>query len=430
VKNRFADFFISRNFSLLWLAQALSSFGEFVFESTVVVWLVADLFRDSAFLPSAVGLAVAASAIPRVLVAPLAGAWVDRMTPLYVMMAADAIRVTNFLIFVLVYSLFDLDKMQVLFGVLAVLLLNSSAAQFFNPSRQAVMQVVIPPAKRVGASAKAMFSLTGIAVLSASLGPALYASVGPAWALMINVLAFSCSALCIVATRGLRNTLLVQQERPSFWGGVSAGLRFSWGHASIRTLLIGIALYGFSLGINSVALSLYAFKTLGLSPYEFGLILAAFPIGGLIAALLVGPILKFLSIHQVFVASIVCMGLGYLGYSLTPPFYLAWALMFCCGLFFAMFAVVQGPMLQEAVPAGYMGRVSATITPILAIASLAGTLVCSQTLYLAQELNERFDAHLDVYGCYILIAACLLLLGGGLMLRGQRVARGQVAEAL
>lgn len=72
-QSRFAGFFISRNFSLLWLGQALSSFGEFVLESTIIVWLVTDLFRDSSFLPSAVGLAVAASAIPRVLVAPLAG---------------------------------------------------------------------------------------------------------------------------------------------------------------------------------------------------------------------------------------------------------------------------------------------------------------------------------------------------------------------
>lgn len=72
LNKRFSDFFISRNFSFLWLGQALSSFGEFVFESTVIVWWVTDLFHNSAFLPTAVGLAVAASAIPRVLVAPLA----------------------------------------------------------------------------------------------------------------------------------------------------------------------------------------------------------------------------------------------------------------------------------------------------------------------------------------------------------------------
>ena len=128
MKNRFTDFFISRNFSFLWLGQALSSFGEFVFESTVIVWLVTDLFHNSAFLPTAVGLAVAASAIPRVFVAPLAGAWVDRMAPLYVMIAADAIRVLNFLIFFVIYSLAGLDQMQVLAGVLLLLLVNSTAA--------------------------------------------------------------------------------------------------------------------------------------------------------------------------------------------------------------------------------------------------------------------------------------------------------------
>lgn len=170
MKNRFAHFFISRNFSLLWLGQALSSFGEFVFEATVIVWLVTDLFRDNAFLPTAVGLAVAASAIPRVLVAPLAGAWVDRMMPLYVMISADAIRVFNFLAFMLVYSLSGLAPMQMFTGILLLLLINSVAAQFFNPSRQAIMQVVIPSERRVEASAKAMFSLTGISVLSAPWG--------------------------------------------------------------------------------------------------------------------------------------------------------------------------------------------------------------------------------------------------------------------
>ncbi|MGO3579650.1 MFS transporter [Pseudomonas helleri] len=427
MKKRFADFFISRNFSLLWLGQALSSFGEFVFEATVIVWLVTDLFRESAFLPTAVGLGVAASAIPRVLVAPLAGAWVDRMTPLYVMIGADAIRVLNFLVFIVIYSLSGLDQMQVLTGVLLLLLINSVAAQFFNPSRQAIMQVVIPSERRVEASAKAMFSLTGISVLSASLGPALFVWVGPVWALLINVLAFTCSALCIASTRSLRTTLLAEQERPPFWGGLLAGLRFSWGHSSIRTLLIGVALYGFSLGVNNVALSLYAFKTLGLSPYEYGLILAAFPVGGLIAALLVRPLLKSLSIRQAFTVSLLCMGLSYLSYSLHPPFSLAWAMMFCCGLFFSVFAIVQGPMLQEAVPAGYMGRVSATITPVLAIASLTGTLVCSQTLNMAQGLMAYFDVPLDVYGIYIFFAAGLLLLGGGLMLIGQRTSKGQLA---
>lgn len=97
--NRFTNFFIGRNFSLLWLGQARSSFGEFVFEATVIVWLATDLFHGSAFLPTALGLAVAASAIPRVLVAPIAGAWVDRMTPLNVMISADVIRVLNFLAF-------------------------------------------------------------------------------------------------------------------------------------------------------------------------------------------------------------------------------------------------------------------------------------------------------------------------------------------
>ena len=424
--NRLTKFFIGRNFSLLWLGQALSSFGEFVFEATVIVWLATDLFHDSAFLPTALGLAVAASAIPRVLVAPIAGAWVDRMTPLNVMISADVIRVLNFLAFAAIYSQSELDQMQVLTGILILLFANSVAAQFFNPSRQAIMQIVIPPERRVEASAKAMFSLTGVSVLSASLGPALFVWAGPVWAVLTNVLAFICSALCIFSTKGLRKRLLVEQQQPALWTGFLDGLRFSLGQASIRTLLTGVALYGFSLGVNNVALSLYAFKTLALKPEEYGLILAAFPVGGLIASLLARRFLSMVSVGQAFTISLLCLGLSYIGYSLHPPFYLALISMLCCGLFFSMFAIVQGPMLQEAVPTGYMGRASATVTPVLAVSSLTGTFACSQTVELMQGYYMAEDKA-DVYGLYILIAAGLLLVGGALMLAGQRVRKHQVA---
>lgn len=122
-----------------------------------------------------------------------ASAWVDRMIPLYVMISADAIRVFNFLAFMLVYSLSGLDPMQMFTGVLLLLLINSVAAQFFNPSRQAIMQVVIPSERRVEASAKAMFSLTGISVLSASLGPALGLS-GPCRSMCWSLPARRCAS--------------------------------------------------------------------------------------------------------------------------------------------------------------------------------------------------------------------------------------------
>ena len=64
----------------------------------------------------------------------------------------------------------------------------------------------------------------------------------------------------------------------------------------------------------------------------------------------------------------------------------------------------------------------------LAIASLAGTLVCSQTLNLAQHVIGYFDMPFDVYGVYIFLAAGLLLTGAGLMLVGQRASKGHWAR--
>ncbi|MEE4673121.1 hypothetical protein V2K57_06175 [Pseudomonas alliivorans] len=67
--------------------------------------------------------------------------------------------------------------------------------------------------------------------------------------------------------------------------------------------------------------------------------------------------LSSVSVGRAFTISLPCPALSHTGYSLLLPFYLALILMLCCGLF-SVFAIVQGPMLQEAVPTGYRGGVS------------------------------------------------------------------------
>ncbi|MEE4730583.1 hypothetical protein V2K60_05095 [Pseudomonas alliivorans] len=67
--------------------------------------------------------------------------------------------------------------------------------------------------------------------------------------------------------------------------------------------------------------------------------------------------LSSVNVGRALTISLPCPALSYAGYSLLLPFYLALILMLCCG-FFSVFAIVQGPMLQEAVPTGYRGGVS------------------------------------------------------------------------
>ncbi|WP_234809317.1 MFS transporter [Clavibacter michiganensis] len=84
---------ISRSFTLIWLAQALSAFGEYVLAATVTVWLATGLAPGDPALPLYIGAVIGATSLPRLVLAPIAGVLVDRWPARRVMVAADLARV-------------------------------------------------------------------------------------------------------------------------------------------------------------------------------------------------------------------------------------------------------------------------------------------------------------------------------------------------
>jgi hypothetical protein len=57
-------------------------------------------------------------------------------------------------------------------------------------------------------------------------------------------------------------------------------------------VLVGVCLYGVSLGVNNSVLALFGLKTLDLNPGQYGLLAMMFPLGNLISAVSVENLLK------------------------------------------------------------------------------------------------------------------------------------------
>jgi MFS family permease len=152
---------ISPDYRRLWLAQAFSSFGEYLFASTSTVWVAAQLFPDSPRLPGLVGAVVLSAAVPRTVAGPIAGVYADRWHARKTMIVNDLIRAGLFAGLLLVVQFGKLKHDQVFVVILVCIILSEISAQFFNPSRAAIMQVVIPADQRVDAAGMSMFSLTG-----------------------------------------------------------------------------------------------------------------------------------------------------------------------------------------------------------------------------------------------------------------------------
>jgi MFS family permease len=406
---------INRDFSLLWFGQALSSFGEFFFGSTVIVWLATEFLNGNPLLPDAIALVVLCGSIPRILVSPIAGVLVDRWSPKKVMIAADMARVILFLSCFGSLCLWADHQILPLILILGVVALNSIGAQFFNPARAAVMQLVIPQDKRADAASWSMFSVTGVAIISAASAPAIFVVSGIYSALIINVFVFSGSALCVCYVINTSGNAPGVATTMGFWKNFCAGINFSWKTPAVRTVVIGMFLYGLALGINNSVLALFALKTLSLSAPQYGLVTASFPCGAGFATLFSASIFRKFAPLNVFVIAIIFLGFTYVAYSQAQGFTSAVATMFFCGLFFSVFSAVQGPILQGVVIPGFMGRVSSILSPSISIASLLGTLISARMISALPEGQRLSVLRLDPYSVMLLVSAAILI-GGGLLM--------------
>src|SRR5689334_14551086 len=78
---------INRNFAVLAIGQAISNMGDFVYNTTLLIW-VFTLTHSAA----AVSGVLAAEYIPVFLLGPIAGVFVDRWNRRQTMLIADFIR--------------------------------------------------------------------------------------------------------------------------------------------------------------------------------------------------------------------------------------------------------------------------------------------------------------------------------------------------
>jgi len=71
-------FLINGNYARLWLGETVSVVGDYMFDTTLVLWVGTVLAKGQSWAPVAVSGVLLAVAVPQLLVAPVAGVFVDR----------------------------------------------------------------------------------------------------------------------------------------------------------------------------------------------------------------------------------------------------------------------------------------------------------------------------------------------------------------
>jgi predicted MFS family arabinose efflux permease len=262
----------------LFAAQTISRWGD-TFNTVALVVLVFRLTGSGL----GVSGAVIAEIAPVLLLAPIAGAVVDRLPRLRVMIAADLWRMT----LAAVLPLVD----QQLVAVFAVAFGLAAGGVFFNPAASSVLPSIVDEDELIAANSGLWSAAVISQIALAPLAGALVATLGVAPAFLGNAGSFAASALLLAGLR-LPGRPPPTAAAGSWLDRVGEGARLLARDRLLRLLALVQLLAALSAGATSALLVVLAGRHLHLGPGGFGLLLAAIGVGAGLGPLLLARLAR------------------------------------------------------------------------------------------------------------------------------------------
>lgn len=352
-----------RGFALLWCGQLLSALADWSLRPLVLIW--AYTLTRSGTTVSLVGLA---EALPLLVLAPVAGVFVDRWSRARTMAGAALARAALILPLLLVTGAARLPL------VIAVVLLASAVSQFGVPAASAAVPVVAG-AERAGQANSLLSLITGASGIVGPAGAALlFGTVGP------HATIVALSALYLLAAPVL---LAVPAPRPagdeapeaSMAHELLEGLDYVRRTPLLRHLILVsfVALLG--VGALSVIDVVFVTRALHLPTARVGVLFVAIGVGQLLGGLAVAAAGRWATgrYHLLLGVTVVLNGVGFVAYALAPTLAVAVVALFAVGLVFPPLIVSFTTMIQLSTDDRLMGRVMSLVSTAMAVASILST---------------------------------------------------------
>lgn len=381
--------FINPNFAWLWWGQAISSVGDYAWDTALVLWVASYLVAGQPWAPLAVSGVVLAAALPQIVVGPLAGVFVDRWDKRQTMVTMAALQAIFAVLLVLPAANFSLPlighvqlplfwRLAVVYSDVALLAIF---AQFFIPAQFALIKDIVPQ-ERQDQAFETFQAIQGLAVI---IGPpvaaALVFGLGVMWALVLNALSF---VVVFLASHAIQAPPSAHSVAPGEAGHFSRefldGVGYVAGHVVLRTILIAEVLTW--LGFGALQSLGYFFITgnLHAPASDYGLLGADFGVGAVVGAVLVAITGQRIGLARLLWIALVTSGLFVIIMSHLTSFYLALGAAFLFGVSTTAVIVTAGPLTLASTSREFVGRVTAVINPVGRLAALlsvalAGSLV-------------------------------------------------------
>jgi predicted MFS family arabinose efflux permease len=260
-------------FRRVWLASLLSNFGTLI-QSVGAAWLMLQMTGEA----SMVALVQTAVALPVVLFALLGGAVADNLDRRRVMLAAQGFML---LVSVLLAAAAWQGLLTPWWLLLLTFLLGSGSA-LNAPAWQASVQDLVPRPQVAGAVTLNSMGFNVARSTAPAIGGAIVATAGAAMAFAVNAVSYVALLLVLWRWRPEYAPRVLPRERLA--GAMTAGVRYVLMSPAILTVLLRAVAFGLGAGAVLALLPLVADRLLGGGALTYGVLLGAFGLGAVLAA--------------------------------------------------------------------------------------------------------------------------------------------------
>jgi len=368
-----------RDFLTIWGGQSFSLVGSALVQFALVWWLTVE--TGSA---TVLALGTLMGVLPQILIAPWAGAYVDRWNRRRTMIAADSVISLMALLLLLAFMAGTAQVWMVLLAMFG----RAAVSGFHWPAMQAATSLMVPERHlgRIGGLNQAMFGLSNI--IAAPAGAVMIAFF-PMWAVLSVDIMTAVIAIVPLLFIHIPEPERDGQRKPSLVNEMKEGLAFlkSWRGALSIIVLFMIANLLLSPAFSLLPLLVIDHFQGGAAEYAGMEALAG--IGMLVGGVLLGvwgggkrKIVTMLSFTMVLSLAIAALGI-------VPAdlLLLAYGLSAAVGLSISLLNGSMMAMMQASVPFAMQGRVFALI-------SAGATAMMPAGLLMAGPLADAFGVRI------------------------------------
>jgi MFS family permease len=380
----------NRNFSLLWVGQLVSFFGDRVNQVAIGVLVL------SRGTPLDVGIVFAATAVPNVFLGPLAGALVDRWDRRRTMIVCDLVRAGLVLLVPL--------AINVHIGLVYLIALAvATVGLLFRPAKTAIVPLIVDEDRLVTANSASSINETLADLLGYPAAAAIVAGLSTVIgaAFVLDSATYIVSGILIWGMVVPRAELVAEPfSVRAILREMAEGWHFLTHKAELLANTVVSTIAQLAFGAEIVCSLIYAQRVLDQSflpfPENYGWLMASLGLGSVVGGVAIGWFAPDAPKGPMTIAGFIGLGLSMVLVGLTTDPRLAIGLFFLIGAANMLYLVPTITLFQQLTPQRLFGRV---VSSRQALTFGAMAISMGAAGYLAGVVG----------------AAAVLMLGGGLI---------------